>query len=129
MERVNSLECFDINEKPILHVKVSDPKNENSAEIDVLVDTGFSGWLLLNYEIYTKLNYMEIPITRKYRSILGNIEVYMAKASISINRLNIDAFIESSPYVEMNLLGREILKKLNICFYRMNKICIYSDVV
>jgi hypothetical protein len=31
--------------------------------------------------------------------------------------------IESSPYIEMNLLGREILKKLDICFYRMNKIC------
>ncbi|QPG49171.1 clan AA aspartic protease [Saccharolobus solfataricus] len=126
---MNSLECFDINEKPLLHVKVSDFKNENSVEIDALIDTGFSGWLLLNYEIYTKLNSLEIPITRKYRSILGNIEVFMSKASISINRLNIDAFIESSPYVEMNLLGREILKKLNICFYRMNKICIYSDVV
>ena len=49
---MNSLECFDINEKPILHVKLSDLKKENSAEVDVLVDTGFSGWLLLNYEIY-----------------------------------------------------------------------------
>ena len=62
---MNSLECFDINEKPILHVKLTDAKNENSAELDALVDTGFSGWLLLNYETYSKLITLELPITRK----------------------------------------------------------------
>ncbi|BCU67938.1 hypothetical protein HS7_13750 [Sulfolobales archaeon HS-7] len=121
---MNSLECFDVNEKPTLHVTVSDPVNGKSAEVDVLVDTGFSGWLLLDYEVYTKLNSLEIPVTRKYRSILGNIEVYMSKANITVNSISVDGFIESYPYVEMNLLGREILKKLNICFYKMGKVCI-----
>ena len=119
---MNYLECFNINEKPILHVKVTDLKN--SVEIDALVDTGFSGWLLLNHEIYKKLNSLELPITRKYRGIIGNVEVYVARANIIIGNLNVDAFIESSPYVEMNLIGRELLKRLNICFYRVNKICI-----
>ena len=121
---MNSLECFNINEKPILHVKVTDLKMENTVDIEALVDTGFSGWLLLSYEIYKKLNSLELPITRKYKGIMGNVEVYVARANVTIGNLNVDAFIESSPYVEMNLLGREILKRLDICFYRMDKMCI-----
>jgi len=118
------MECFEINDRPLVNVKLSDIKGENSINIQVLIDSGFSGWILVSYDIYKTLNSLELPITRKYKSVIGNIEVYVAKVIINLGNFRFRGYIESSPYIDINLLGREILKKFDLYMYKMKKICI-----
>jgi len=40
-------DCFRINDKPTLPVTVIDPYNGNLVEVRPLIDTGFSGYLLI----------------------------------------------------------------------------------
>jgi len=42
-------DCFRINDKPTLPVTVIDPYNGNLVEVRPLIDTGFSGYLLIPF--------------------------------------------------------------------------------
>jgi clan AA aspartic protease len=78
------LDCFRIDDKPILPIKVIDPYNKNSVEIEALIDTGFSGYLLIPPSVYNKINSIELENQRAYATLNGIVKTRVAKAIIKI---------------------------------------------
>ena len=117
------MECFEI-ERPVLTLTIYDAKKEEKITADFLIDTGFSGYLISNYEIYRQLNSLELPITKKYRTVSGIVEVYSSRVFIEYKGKILPTFLESSPYIEFNLIGRELLKSFDLCIYKMKRLCV-----
>jgi Predicted aspartyl protease len=80
------LDCFRIDDKPILPVKVTGPYNRNSVEIEALIDTGFSGYLLIPPSVYNKINSIELENQRAYATLNGIVKTRVAKAIIKIGK-------------------------------------------
>lgn len=80
------LDCFRIDDKPILPVKVTDPYNRNSVEIEALIDTGFSVYLLIPPSVYNKINSIELENQRAYATLNGIVKTRVAKAIIKIGK-------------------------------------------
>jgi len=120
------LDCFRIDDKPILPIKVTDPYNRNSVEIEALIDTGFSGYLLIPPSIYNKINSIELENQRAYATLNGIVKTRVAKAIIKIGKIELlDAFVES-PIMgrEISLIGRELQKMLRIEFRKGKEVCL-----
>jgi clan AA aspartic protease len=120
------LDCFRIDDKPILPVKVTDPYNRNSVEIEALIDTGFSGYLLIPPSVYNKINSIELENQRAYATLNGIVKTRVAKAIIKIGKIELlDAFVES-PIMgrEISLIGRELQKMLRIEFRKGKEVCL-----
>ena len=117
------MECFE-TERPVLTLTLYDAKKEKKITADFLIDTGFSGYLISDYEIYSKLNSVELPVTKKYRTVSGVIEVYSSRVFVEYKGTILSTFLESSPYLDYNLIGRELLKNFDLCVYKMRKVCV-----
>jgi len=119
------VDCFRIEERPILQVEVIDPVKNNSVNVSPLIDTGFSGYLLLPNSLYNKVNSLELKEPRNYLTLNGIIKTRVARAKIRIGKIEINSYIES-PVLgrDIALLGREILKELRIEFKKGKEICI-----
>ena len=118
------VDCFRIEERPILQVEVIDPVKNNSVNVSPLIDTGFSGYLLLPNSLYNKVNSLELKEPRNYLTLNGIIKTRV-RAKIRIGKIEINSYIES-PVLgrDIALLGREILKELRIEFKKGKEICI-----
>jgi clan AA aspartic protease len=119
------VDCFRIEERPILQVEVIDPVKNNSVNVSPLIDTGFSGYLLLPNSLYNKVNSLELKEPRNYLTLNGIIKTRVARAKIRIGKIEVNSYIES-PVLgrDIALLGREILKELRIEFKKGREICI-----
>ncbi len=119
------VDCFRIEERPILQVEVIDPVKNNSVNVSPLIDTGFSGYLLLPNSLYNKVNSLELKEPRNYLTLNGIIKTRVARARIRIGKIEVNSYIES-PVLgrDIALLGREILKELRIEFKKGKEICI-----
>jgi clan AA aspartic protease len=119
------VDCFRIEERPILQVEVIDPVKNNSVNVSPLIDTGFSGYLLLPNSLYNKVNSLELKEPRNYLTLNGIIKTRVARAKIRIGKIEINSYIES-PVLgrDIALLGREMLKELRIEFRKGKEICI-----
>ncbi|MDT7876433.1 MAG: clan AA aspartic protease [Sulfolobus sp.] len=119
------VDCFRIEERPILQVEVIDPVKNNSVNVSPLIDTGFSGYLLLPNSLYNKVNSLELKEPRNYLTLNGIIKTRVARAKIRIGKIEVNSYIES-PVLgrDIALLGREILKELRIEFKKGKEICI-----
>ncbi|MFP3200709.1 MAG: clan AA aspartic protease [Sulfolobus sp.] len=119
------VDCFRIEERPILQVEVIDPVKNNSVNVSPLIDTGFSGYLLLPNPLYNKVNSLELKEPRNYLTLNGIIKTRVARAKIRIGKIEVNSYIES-PVLgrDIALLGREILKELRIEFKKGKEICI-----
>ncbi|ACP36872.1 conserved hypothetical protein [Sulfolobus islandicus L.S.2.15] len=118
-------DCFRINDKPTLPVTVIDPYNGDFMEVKALIDTGFSGYLLIPPSVYNKVNSLELENPRVYATLNGIVKTRVAKAIIKIGKIKLDTLIES-PILgrEISLLGRELQKKLHIEFKKGKEVCI-----
>ena len=119
------VDCFRIEERPILQVEVIDPVKNNSVNVSPLIDTGFSGYLLLPNSLYNKVNSLELKEPRNYLTLNGIIKTRVARAKIRIGKIEVNSYIES-PVLgrDIALLGREILKELRMEFKKGKEICI-----
>ncbi len=119
------VDCFRIEERPMLQVEVIDPVKNNSVNVSPLIDTGFSGYLLLPNSLYNKVNSLELKEPRNYLTLNGIIKTRVARAKIRIGKIEVNSYIES-PVLgrDIALLGREILKELRIEFKKGKEICI-----
>lgn len=97
---------------------MTDPYNGNSVEIEALVDTGFSGYLLIPPSVYN----IELENQRVYATLNGIVKTRVAKAIIKIE---LDTFVES-PIMgrEISLLGRELQKMLHMEFKKGKEVCL-----
>jgi|GEM_PF-1601199 predicted aspartyl protease len=54
------VDCFRVKERPELPVTITDIVKDKSIQLNALIDTGFSGFLLLPNSVYFKVSRVEL---------------------------------------------------------------------
>jgi len=93
------VDCFRIEERPILQVEVIDPVKNNSVNVSPLIDTGFSGYLLLPNSLYNKVNSLELKEPRNYLTLNGIIKTRVARAKIRIGKIEVNKLCGSLQFI------------------------------
>lgn len=101
---------------PILNVRLYNVLGEKfPEELEIPVDTGFEGSLMLRREDYEFFMVGELPreYWRTYRTLAGRVIMRVARAIAEINGVKLEVYVETPYYgYGRRLLGREILNKL-----------------
>lgn len=121
------INCFRISEKPEIEVELIDVVKGNSVKIKAVIDTGFSGWVIVDNETYSKISSLELDEDhwKVYSTLIGNIRARVARCIIKIGDIKINGFVESPIFGRnISLIGREVLKRLKITINKGEEICI-----
>lgn len=91
-------------------------KDQWSPEIELVVDTGYFGSILLNYEVFQLLNYDQLTMPQKYwneaTTITGDvINMPSTPTKFKIANIQMDIVVESHELIQENLVGRDFLKR------------------
>lgn len=103
--------------RPSLHITIEAPVSRRRVEYDVPVDTGFSGYLLLPQESYSRLSESELPSDYflTYSAISGRVQLRRARVFLEIFGEKSPSFIETPMMGSSKLLaGRKILANLRL---------------
>ncbi|AWR98560.1 clan AA aspartic protease [Metallosphaera hakonensis] len=121
------VDCFRIGDRPEVPITVMDIVKDISIQVNALIDTGFSGYLLLANSLYSKINSVELDEShwRTYATLNGIVRTKVARARIKIGKMELESFVES-PILgrDIALMGRELLRKFSIEIKKGEKICI-----
>lgn len=76
------VDCFRIGDRPEVPITVMDIIKDISIQINALIDTGFSGYLLLVNSLYSKINSVELDESywRTYATLNGIVKTKVARA-------------------------------------------------
>ena len=115
---------------PVLRVKLVNLLGEEFGLIDILVDTGFAGSVMLERDDYEFFSIGELPrdFWRSYRTLAGPLLVRTARAFIDIGGKRIETYVEA-PYFGLGkrVMGREVLRKIALTLDGLNgETCIVS---
>ncbi len=114
------------NYEPIIKATIINPINKKSAEIEMVIDTGFQGGVLIPLKTYAELGLylLEEPKIMGITATGTRIELRRAKAILEINGHTIDCTIYTTIGVTRSLLGREVLKTLGLCYKPPEKLLV-----
>ena len=100
--------------------------NKKSVEIEMTIDTGFQGGILVPLKTYTDLELylLEEPKITGIIATGSRIELRRAKAILRINDFTTLCTIYTALGVMKSLLGREVLKTLGVYYKPPEKILI-----
>ena len=113
--------CLDykpskLAEYPVLKVKLYNMMLEQyPEELEIPVDTGFEGSLMLTAVDYEFFKVGELPQThwRTYRTLAGTVVMRVARAIAEINGHQLEIYVETPQLgIGKRLMGRELLNKL-----------------
>ncbi len=107
-----------LSDYPVLKVRLYNVLGmEFPEEIEVPVDTGFEGSLMLRTEDYEFFMVGELPrdYWRTYSTLAGSVLMRVARAIAVIGGTRLEIYVET-PYFGRGrrLLGREVLNKLTL---------------
>ncbi|WP_390530149.1 hypothetical protein [Sulfurisphaera ohwakuensis] len=68
------VDCFRISDQPLIPITVIDPNTGVTVDVKAIIDTGFSGFLLVPQSIYNKISSLEIDTSRFYLTLNGLIK-------------------------------------------------------
>ncbi|MCD6488424.1 MAG: clan AA aspartic protease [Desulfurococcales archaeon] len=113
-----------LNYIPMIKTTIQDPLGNKEVEIELVVDTGFQGGILLPLHTYISLglNLFEEPKIVGRTAIGNRIELRVSKALIKINNLKIMCSAYTTLGVRKALLGREVLKKTGLLYKPPDKL-------
>ncbi len=80
--------------------------------VELLVDTGFSGGILLPFPLFQSLGLASRLVPESYSAVLPDsrrVTTYTAVSDVTIDSARISSRIHSSPSLDMRLVGRETL--------------------
>jgi predicted aspartyl protease len=100
---------------PALRVKLYNLLGEEFGTMDIPVDTGFSGSVMVETEDYDFFSVGELPrsLWRTYRTLTGPLPMRTARAILEVGGKRLEAFVESPYYGGgKRLIGREVLSQL-----------------
>ncbi len=86
-------------------------------ELELIVDTGFSGGVLIPYSLYEKLGLTLLEVQDKYYGVLPigiPITLHTALTRVIIGDLVFKVHVHSHPLINKKLAGRELLNKMKI---------------
>ncbi len=112
---------------PVLKLKLYNILGmEFPEEMEVPIDTGFEGSLMLRNEDYRFFMIGELPrdFWRTYSTLAGSIIMRIAKAIVVIDNIKFETYVET-PYLGYGrrLIGREILNNLTLILDGLRKKC------
>ncbi|MEM4970523.1 MAG: clan AA aspartic protease [Sulfolobales archaeon] len=106
------------NYLPIIRALISDPLEEKSVEVDMVIDTGFQGGVLIPLKTYLDLNldlFEEMKATGE-TAIGGLVELRTSKVVIKLGKAKIKCSVYTTLGVKRSLMGREVLKELGLLY-------------
>lgn len=121
------LNCFKIEKKPEIELDLIDPETQNSVKVKAMIDTGFSGWVLVPYDVYKKVSSFRLNEEKWniYATLNGQVKVRVSKCIIKIGELSVEGYVESPIFGrELTLVGRELLNRLNVEIKKGKEICV-----
>lgn len=83
--------------------------------MELAVDTGFSGGVLLPFAVFQSLGLTSRLVPESYAAVLPDsrrIVVYTALSDVTIDSVRISTRVHSSPHLHGRLLGREALRTM-----------------
>ena len=86
-------------------------------KLELIVDTGFSGGILIPYQLYSKLGLALFEVPDRYYGVLPigvQIPLHTALAEVNIGNLRFKTHIHSHPLLNKKLIGRELLNQMKI---------------
>ena len=129
-----SIECWKYKgltpTNPVVKVSLSNLIGEKIKLLDIPIDTGFSGSILVPQTMFEYFKIGELPpkYRRTYKTIIGKIVMRVARGFIDINSVNMEVFIETPLFGSGKLLaGREVLNKLILILDGLNECCCLSN--
>lgn len=122
--------CFRAEDDRLeIEVELIHPETRVSEKVKALLDTGFSGWILVPYDIYRKVSLVEAEEIKAYGTLDGHIRVRVAKCIIKIRNIEIEGYVESPIFGrEFTLIGRKLLSKLSVEIKKGKEICISDPI-
>ncbi len=114
----------ELNYAPFVKAVLHNPLGDKSIKIDLVIDTGFQGGVLIPLHTYIdlELNLFEEPKIIAQTAIGSKIELRASKVLVEINGLNILCRAYTTLGVRKPLLGREVLKKTGLLYRPPDKL-------
>jgi len=113
---------------PLLRVKLYNVALEEYGYLDIAIDTGFEGSILLPDDVYQFFMVGELPrsMWRVYKTLSGFVTMRVARAIAEICGVRFETFVESPLYGgKKALIGREVLNRIAIVLDGLRKeLCI-----
>lgn len=114
-----AMNCYEyrrgaLHEYPVLRVRLHNLLGEE-LDLELPIDTGFEGSILLDHETYEFFMVGELPRSawRTYRTLVGPIPMRTARAIAIIGDEKFEVLVETPLYGGgKRLAGRELLNKL-----------------
>ena len=121
-----------LSEYPVLKIKLYNMMLEEfPEELEIPVDTGFEGSLMLTVNDYEFFKVGELPQTywRSYRTLTGIIVMRVARAIAKIEGREFEIYVEA-PHIGVGkrLMGRELLNKLILVLDGPARKCCISSI-
>uniref|UniRef100_A0A7C1GB11 Clan AA aspartic protease n=1 Tax=Thermofilum adornatum TaxID=1365176 RepID=A0A7C1GB11_9CREN len=108
---------------PALRVKFYNFLGEELGPLDIPIDTGFSGSIMVETEEYDFFRVGELPreLWRTYRTLTGPLPMRTARAILEVGGKKLEVFVESPYYGGgKRLVGREVLSQLVLVLDSIN---------
>ncbi len=83
--------------------------------LELLVDTGFSGGILLPFQLFQALGLMSRLVPESFTAVLPDsrrVAVYTAVSDVTIESVLISTRVHSAPSLDRRLVGRETLRTM-----------------
>jgi predicted aspartyl protease len=90
---------------PVIRVELAE------TPLECLLDTGFSGGLLIPFPLFESLGFLSRLVADEYSAVLPDsrrFHLYTARDEVSIGDLRTTAEVRSSPAVAKKLVGRRL---------------------
>lgn len=122
-------ECLRFGGSYEVPVTITHPLTGKSVDLHCVIDTGFSGSVMVESGYYQKLGLdlaekpsAEFPV---YKTLLGSISLRSSYGKAKIGKKELDAEILTPVYGPgKNLVGRKILREFTTLLHRAEKSCV-----
>ncbi len=115
------------NYEPRVKTRLYNPVDGESREIELVVDTGFQGGVLIPFKTYIDLhlNLLEEPKITGKTAIGVVFELRKARVIIELNNMKILCNAYTTLGVTKPLLGREVLEKTGLLYKPPEKLKLF----
>jgi len=114
---------------PILETTIRNPVNDKAIKIELVIDTGFQGGVLIPLKAYIELELylLEEPKVIARTALGHRMELRASKVIIEVNHTQVLCSAYTTLGVRRALLGREVLKRLGLLYKPPNVLKIGID--
>lgn len=122
-------ECLRYKDAYEVSVTISHPLTGKSVDLHSVIDSGFSGSVMVESNLYQELGFdltekpsAEFPV---YKTMLGSLPLRSSYGKAKIGTKELDAEVLTPVYgTGKNLVGRKILGEFTTLLHRREKACI-----